>query len=252
MMQLVYLYMTGNIKKDQQSIDQLMKTTELQLKNRLLQPEAVFSDSLNLTLTKHNPRSKSLEVADLAKMDYDRILAMAKERTANAAAFTFTIIGNYNDSTIRPLIEQYLGSLPVQKKIVKGKDQSTDYQGKVVNDFKHKAETPKAIAVLHWYSKKMPYTPENAVRANAVGQVLQMVYLKEIREQRIGGNSYVLLRLAGAQEANKAKEIFDNGTLLGVQGAYYYNTIFGPVGATLGYSNRTKSPYLYLNLGYEF
>ena len=183
MMQLVYLYMTGNIKKDQQSIDQLMKTTELQLKNRLLQPEAVFSDSLNLTLTKHNPRSKSLEVADLAKMDYDRILAMAKERTANAAAFTFTIIGNYNDSTIRPLIEQYLGSLPVQKKIVKGKDQSTDYQGKVVNDFKHKAETPKAIAVLHWYSKKMPYTPENAVRANAVGQVLQMVYLKEIREE---------------------------------------------------------------------
>ena len=183
MMQLVYLYMTGNIQKDQQSIDQLMKTTELQLKNRLLQPEAVFSDSLSLTMSCHNPRFKSLEVADLAKVDYDRILAMAKERTANAAAFTFTIIGNYNDSTIRPLIEQYIASLPAQKKIVKGKDISTDYKGKVVNDFKHKAETPKAIAVLHWYSKKVPYTLENAVRANAVGQVLQMVYLKEIREE---------------------------------------------------------------------
>jgi len=183
MMQLVYLYMTGNIKKDQQSIDQLMKTTELQLKNRLLQPEAVFSDSLSLTMSCHNPRFKSLEVADLAKVDYDRILAMAKERTANAAAFTFTIIGNYNDSTIRPLIEQYIASLPAQKKIVKGKDISTDYKGKVVNDFKHKAETPKAIAVLHWYSKKVPYTLENAIRANAVGQVLQMVYLKEIREE---------------------------------------------------------------------
>ena len=183
MMQLVYLYMTGNIQKDQQSIDQLMKTTELQLKNRLLQPEAVFSDSLSLTMSCHNPRFKSLEVADLATVDYDRILAMAKERTANAAAFTFTIIGNYNDSTIRPLIEQYIASLPAQKKIVKGKDISTDYKGKVVNDFKHKAETPKAIAVLHWYSKKVPYTLENAVRANAVGQVLQMVYLKEIREE---------------------------------------------------------------------
>ena len=183
MMQLVYLYMTGDIKKDQQSFDQLMKTTELQLKNRLLQPEAVFADSLSLTLTKHNPRFKPMDASDLAQVDYDRILQMAKECTANAAAFTFTIIGNYDDTKIRPLVEQYLGSLPSQKTIVKGKDVSSDYTGKVVNDFKHKAETPKANALLHWYSKKIPYTLENAIRANVAGQVLQMVYLKEIREE---------------------------------------------------------------------
>ena len=183
MMQLVYLYMTGDIKKDQQSFDQLMKTTELQLKNRLLQPEAVFADSLSLTLTKHNPRFKPMDASDLAQVDYDRILQMAKECTANAAAFTFTIIGNYDDAKIRPLVEQYLGSLPSQKTIVKGKDVSSDYTGKVVNDFKHKAETPKANALLHWYSKKIPYTLENAIRADVAGQVLQMVYLKEIREE---------------------------------------------------------------------
>ena len=102
MLQLVYLYMTGDIKKDQQSFDQLLKTTEIQLKNRLLQPEAVFSDSLLLTLTKHNPRNRNMEVSDLKDVNYDRILQMAKERTANAAAFTFTIIGNYDESKIRP------------------------------------------------------------------------------------------------------------------------------------------------------
>ena len=183
MLQLVYLYMTGDIKKDQQSFDQLLKTTEIQLKNRLLQPEAVFSDSLLLTLTKHNPRNRNMEVSDLKDVNYDRILQMAKERTANAAAFTFTLIGNYDEATIRPLIEQYIASLPAQKKIVKSKDLSTDYTGKVVNDFKHKAETPKSIAVLHWYTKKVPYTLENIIRSQAAGQVLQMVYLKEIREE---------------------------------------------------------------------
>ena len=183
MLQLVYLYMTGDIKKYQQSFDQLLKTTEIQLKNRLLQPEAVFSDSLLLTLTKHNPRNRNMEVSDLKDVNYDRILQMAKERTANAAAFTFTIIGNYDEATIRPLIEQYIASLPAQKKIVKSKDLSTDYTGKVVNDFKHKAETPKSIAVLHWYTKKVPYTLENIIRSQAAGQVLQMVYLKEIREE---------------------------------------------------------------------
>ena len=183
MMQLVYLYMTANIKKDQESVDQLLRSAEVQLKNRLLNPEAVFGDSLNATMSRHNPWFKSLEVADLKQVNYDRILQMAKERTQNAAAFTFTIIGNYNDSTIRPLIEQYIASLPAEKKVVKGKDISTDYTGKVVNDFKHKAETPKSIAVLHWYTKKVPYTLENVIRSQIAGQVLEMVYLKEIREE---------------------------------------------------------------------
>ena len=48
------------------------------------------------------------------------------------------------------------------------------------------------------------------------------------------------------------KNLLDRKTLLGGQVAYYYNTIIGPVGATLGYSSRTQKPYFYLNLGYEF
>ena len=40
--------------------------------------------------------------------------------------------------------------------------------------------------------------------------------------------------------------------MVGVQAAYYLNTIFGPVGATFGYSNHTKKAYLFVNLGYEF
>jgi len=71
-------------------------------------------------------------------------------------------------------------------------------------------------------------------------------------QERIGNNSYVLLRLAAAQQADKTKELLNHSTLLGVQATYYYNTIVGPVGASLGYSNRTKKPYFYLNLGYEF
>jgi NTE family protein len=71
-------------------------------------------------------------------------------------------------------------------------------------------------------------------------------------QQRMGKNNYVLLRLAGAQQASDLKELFDYRTMLGIQGAYYYNTMFGPVGATLGYSNYTKKVYFFINLGYEF
>ena len=71
-------------------------------------------------------------------------------------------------------------------------------------------------------------------------------------QEQIGSNSYVLLRLASAQQSKHLKELLDYRTLLGAQVAYYYNTIVGPVGATLGYSSHTKEPYFYINLGYEF
>ena len=181
MLQLVYLMFT-NINKDQKSYDNLMQTTEVALRNRLLQPENVFSDSLSLTLGNHHPRVKPFDLDDLKKVDYDRILQIAKERTANAAAYTFDIVGNYDEETIRPLIEQYIGSLPSQKKVEKSAYIDTDFKGEVINSFKHKAETPRSIAVMLWYSKDMPFTSENRIKAAMVGQILSMEYLKKIRE----------------------------------------------------------------------
>ena len=197
MLQLVYLYFT-NINKDQEYYDNMMKTQELLLKNKLLQPEAVFSDSLSLTLSNHSLRQAPMTVEDLQQVDYDRILAIAKEQTANAAAFTFTIIGNYDEATIRPLIEQYLASLPGNaKEVVKSKDVSESFKGKVVNDFKRKMETPKAIAVMVWRSEDVEYSLENLVRADMVGQILSMIYTEKIREE--ASAAYSVLARASMQ-----------------------------------------------------
>ena len=100
----------------------------------------------------------------------------------------------------------------------------------------------------HYIEQQMPFAGINNmeyVDHHIVAAQLQA-------QQQFGANSYVLLRMVGAQQARKAKEIFDHRSLLGVQAAYYYNTMFGPVGATLGYSNHTKNPYFYVNIGYEF
>ena len=49
-------------------------------------------------------------------------------------------------------------------------------------------------------------------------------------QERIGSKIYVLLRVAAAQKSQELKELFDYRTMLGVQGAVYYNTMFGPAG----------------------
>ena len=182
MLQLVYLYFT-KINKDQESFDNLMKTYELTLKNKALSPDNAFSDSLNVTSNGHNPRFSPLTVEDLKQVSYDRILQIAKERTANAAAYTFTIVGNFDEATIRPLLEQYIASLPAQKKVQKGHNISTEPNGVVVNSFERKMETPKAMAVMIWRNSNMAYSLENDIKSDIAGQILTMIYLDKIREQ---------------------------------------------------------------------
>ena len=71
-------------------------------------------------------------------------------------------------------------------------------------------------------------------------------------QQRMGKSSYLLLRAAVAQQAEDIESLLDRSTLLGTSLSYYYNTMFGPLGASVGYSNKTKEPYFYVNFGYVF
>ena len=182
MMQLVYLNFT-NIKKDEKAYNSMINMIETMLKNRSLTPENAFADSVSATAYMHNPRFLNIDVEDLKKLDYDRCLQIAKERTANAADFTFFFVGNFDEATLRPLIEQYIASLPGNaKKKENWKPVSTYAKGNVINKFTRKMETPKAQARMMWYNLDAPYTLENAILANAAGEVLSMIYLKKIRE----------------------------------------------------------------------
>ena len=182
MFQMSYLYFT-NVKKDDKQYQNLLTQLEMALKNKSLSPDAVFSDSVASTMYAHNARFTNPQLENLKELDYDRILQIAKERYQNAGQFTFVIAGNFDEQTIRPLIEQYIASLPATKaKAEDFKEVMTFAKGKVVNDFKVKTESPKATAREMWYAD-MPYTLENIVKIDAVGQVLSMIYLKTIREE---------------------------------------------------------------------
>ncbi len=181
MMQMQYLYFTA-IGKDEKQFQNLMTSLDMALKNKSLSPEAVFSDSLAATIYDHNPRFTQIDVKDLKDVNYDRILEMAKDRFKNAGQFTFVFSGNFDEQTLRPLIEQYVASLPATgEKAEDFNEVLTAPKGKVVNQFTVKTESPKATAFMLWRAE-MPYTLENKVKIDAVGQLLSMIYLKTIRE----------------------------------------------------------------------
>ena len=155
----------------------------LQLKNKATDPMQAFQDSLACTVSDHNKWAKPMELKDLKKVSYDRILQIAKERFTYVDDYTFTIIGNFEEDSIRPLIARYLGSLPVSGNVKKSRKLVDTAKGNVKNSFKRKMETPQAISVMVWTNEDMEYNLENSIRASIAGQVLSMVYLKKIREE---------------------------------------------------------------------
>ena len=180
--QLTYLKFT-NIKKDQKSYDMIMSLIETELKNRSLEPANVFSDSVEYIMGNRSWRSKPFTVEMLKQVDYDRVLQIAKERYANAADFTFYFVGSFDEATIKPLIEQYIASLPAQKGVKENYKNVAEWPaGKVVNHFTRTMETPKAMANMFWYTLDAPYTLENSIKARVAGQVLDKIFLQKIRE----------------------------------------------------------------------
>jgi len=182
MFQMNYLYFTS-IKKDEKAVTSLLNMLETQLKNKSTVPMAIFGDSVKNTIYNHSWRERPFNAENVKDINYDRVLEIAKERTANAADFTFYFVGSFDEATIKPLIEQYIASLPAKKGQAEDFKEVTQLAtGNVVNEFTQKMETPQATAVMMWHSSLAPYTMENDIKADITGQVLETLLLKKVRE----------------------------------------------------------------------
>ena len=199
MLQLTYLYFT-NIKKDTDSYNNLMQQYEVSLKNRDLDPQTAYADTITKVIYGNDWHERPFLLKDLKNVSYDRILQMAKERTANANGWVFEIVGNFDETTIRPLICRYLGSLPSKGKNPAGKRYSYPTKENVDKTFTRKMETPKSIAQMIWFNASLPYTQERSIQAGIAGQVLSMVYLKQIREE--ASAAYTCGAQAGMSQAD--------------------------------------------------
>ena len=179
--QLFYLTQT-NIKKDEKSMASFVNQMQMVLKNKSLNHQLVYNDSLESTKNSGNPLYRLPEVEDIQKFDYDRTLQMLKQLYVNGGQFTYTIIGNFDEQTVRPLIEQYIASLPAGKAVT-AKDIRTFFKGEKVNRFERQMETPQAQTTEIWMNDNLAYTLENKVLLDAASRVLTRIYLRTIREE---------------------------------------------------------------------
>ena len=181
MMQLLYLSMT-NLTKDEKAFENLKNTYTTVLSNKSNNPNMVYQDSIQSTLYLGNKLALLPNAEDIQNINYDRVLDMQKQLYGNAKDFTFYFVGNYDEKVLLPLIEQYIASLP--NKGMKLKNQKIPYaKGEVKNIFTKAMENPQSQAREMWFVKLPAYTQKTAVLADISARLLEMKYLRSIREE---------------------------------------------------------------------
>lgn len=185
MLQLVYLYFTAP-RKDDDAFQSYLQRMETQLKNQEAEPMVAFSDSITAALYGNNPLTARIRLADLKQLDYSRIMEMYKQQFRNPGSFTFTFVGNIDEEKVRPVVEQYLASLPGEA--VKGEFIRVPMNfkaGKLENIFQREMQNPKA-SVFNTYSGIVERNMKNKVLMSMFDQILDIVYTEKIREEEGG------------------------------------------------------------------
>ena len=100
----------------------------------------------------------------------------------------------------------------------------------------------------HYMPQQMPFAGVRFIEE--VGDKFMALQLEA--QFKITGSSIILAKFVGAQDSPTMKNLFDYQTRLGGSLGYYFNTPFGPLGGSVGYSNISKDFYYYVNLGFEF
>lgn len=138
-----------------------------------------------LESTYKSPRMQQISSAIIESANCEKIVAILKQMVANPADFTFEFVGNIDVETLRPLLEQYVASLPVDKKksiSIKNLDSTLAVTGDTEQHDTYKMETPQVWAYITAFGHA-EYNAKNRRVAYIAGQILGNRLLAQVREE---------------------------------------------------------------------
>ena len=218
LLELVYLYFTQP-RKDPQAFKNLMEQQQEFLTNAHVNPMLAYNDTLHKVAYATN-RMASMDKEQLKRVNYNRIMHIYKELFANAANFKLILTGNIDINKLRPLLCQYIATLPSNNtKETIGTYEPKLVDGKKTYIFHKKQTTPTAITTIV-IKGKMEYNNRNELLMDAIGQLLRIVYTEKVREDKGGTysvqvsgdlqhhpNNEALLRIAFQTDPQKYNDL---------------------------------------------
>jgi zinc protease len=148
-------------------------------------PDAVFSDTIELTMAQHHPRVHLVTPELLDSVDVHRALDIYRERFADASDFTFFLVGSFGLDSVRPLVERWIASLPAQHRREKARDVGIRPPAGLITRTVRKGVEPKAQTQL-FFNGPCTYSFANRYALAALRELLDIRLREAVREDKSG------------------------------------------------------------------
>jgi zinc protease len=184
MLQLLYLYFE-HPRKDTTAFDAFKSRYIGILENMGNMPERVFSDTISVTMANYHPRSRPVTKEWFEDIDLEVAFDFYRDRFADASDFTFFFVGNFTLDDMRPLVNQYIGSLPVTGRKETWKDTGVRPPKGIIKKEVRKGVDDKTMVALV-FTGPFEWTYENRYVISSLEELLTIRLREEIREEKGG------------------------------------------------------------------
>ncbi|RJE72090.1 pitrilysin family protein [Reichenbachiella sp. MSK19-1] len=185
MLQLTYMYF-NQVRKDEEAFQSLIQRNKAILENVLSNPSYYFQDKQARIMSQNHFRGGGIpRMEDLDQVDMNEAIAFFQSQLSQPGDFTYCFVGNLDEETLIPLIEQYLG----------GGEQSTDSQHWVdrgirpplglVDEKVYKGTEEQSTVVMSFQTEKK-YKRADSYYMRSLGEVLDIQLIEILREEKSG------------------------------------------------------------------
>ena len=182
--QLTHLYATA-ARKDTGAVGALMTRMRASIQNRSLSPEGAFYDTLTVTMAQYHYRARPFTMKLLDEINVDKALSFYKDRFADASDFIYFFVGSFQLEKIKPLVEQYLASLPSLNRKESWRDIGMLPPKGVINKEVYRGMEPKSSIMLS-FTGPFEWTAQNRYDFSSLQELLNIKLREVLREEKSG------------------------------------------------------------------
>jgi len=184
MFQLIYLKFTAS-RADEVAFESYKVRMREILETAKASPERAFSDTVTVTMAQHHFRARPADEAMFDEMDLEASLEIFRDRFADASDFTFYFVGSFTNDEIKPLITQYLASLPSTGREESWKDVGKRPPKGVIEKTVVRGIEPKSRVQLV-FTGPFSFDHESRMRFQTFAEVIRIKFREVLRED-LGG-----------------------------------------------------------------
>ncbi|HQW68364.1 MAG TPA: insulinase family protein [Flavobacterium sp.] len=184
--QMIHAYFT-DLNFDADAFEGYKQKQSNFFENMISQPNFYFQQEFYTYLNKENPRWNGIvpTAEKWNETDYKLAYNKFKERFSSAGDFEFFFVGNVDDAKMEEFAKKYIASLPSNGTKETAKDLGYRFLKGDIKKVVNKGKDPKSNVTIMFYGDA-PYSAKEAVAMTALGEVLTIKLVEELRENESG------------------------------------------------------------------